>query len=143
MPEQDNLTRSILKSAKSFAKVMPMMLGVILSMGLFQTYVTKEMLASLFSGNILADTLIGTVTGGISVGHPVTSYIIGGELIQNGISMYAVTAFLLSWVSLGIIQLPLEVQLFGKRFTLLRNLLSFAAAVIVSLLTVMTLEMFR
>jgi uncharacterized membrane protein YraQ (UPF0718 family) len=131
------------QSAKGFAKMTPMLLAVVLLMGLFQTYVTKEMLKSIFSGNILGDTLIGTLAGGVSMGNPVVSYVLGGELLSGGISLYAVTAFILSWVSLGVIQLPLELQLFGKHFTILRNLLSFLAAIAVALLTVMTLRIFQ
>jgi uncharacterized membrane protein YraQ (UPF0718 family) len=131
------------QSAKGFAKMTPMLLAVVLLMGLFQTYVTKEMLKSIFSGNILGDTLIGTLAGGVSMGNPVVSYVLGGELLSGGISLYAVTAFILSWISLGVIQLPLELQLFGKRFTILRNLLSFLAAIAVALLTVMTLRIFQ
>lgn len=141
--QQKSLIQSIIKSAKSFAKIAPMMLAIILLMGLLQSYVTKEMLASLFSGHILTDTFIGTVAGGVSVGNPAISYVLGGELLQSGVSMYAVTAFILSWVSLGVVQLPLEFELFDKRFTILRNLLSFIAAIVVSILTVVTLEVFK
>ena len=121
---------------------MPMLLGVVLLMGLFETYVTEDMLKSIFSGNTFSDTLIGTFVGGVSVGNPVVSYILGGELLEGGISLYAVTAFILSWVTLGVIQLPLEWQLFGRRFTVVRNVLSVIAAFAVTFLTVLTLKVF-
>lgn len=120
-----------------------MLVGVILLMGLFQTFITQEMIVSIFSGNPFSDTLLGTITGGVSVGTPVVSYVISGELLSSGVSLYAVTAFILSWVSLGVVQLPLEFELFGKRFTILRNLFSFVAAIVVTLLTVMTLGLFQ
>lgn len=141
--QNKTLVHSIIKSAKSFSKVIPMLVGVILLMGLFQTFITQEMIVSIFSGNPFADTLLGTITGGMSVGTPVVSYVISGELLSSGVSLYAVTAFILSWVSLGVVQLPLEFELFGKRFTILRNLFSFVAAIVVTLLTVMTLGLFQ
>ena len=136
------MIRSIIQSAKSFGNIMPMLLGVVLLMGLFETYVTEDMLKSIFSGNTFSDTLIGTFVGGVSVGNPVVSYILGGELLEGGISLYAVTAFILSWVTLGVIQLPLEWQLFGRRFTVVRNVLSVIAAFAVTFLTVLTLKVF-
>lgn len=136
------MIRSIIQSVKSFGNIMPMLIGVVLLMGLFETYVTEDMLKSIFSGNTLSDTFIGTFVGGVSVGNPVVSYILGGELLSNGISLYAVTAFILSWVTLGVIQLPLEWQLFGRRFTVVRNLLSVIAAFAVTFLTVLTLKVF-
>jgi len=120
----------------SLAVVIPMLIAVIGLVGLFETIITPEMLHSLFSGSTVKDTLIGTFAGGVSVGQPFLSYIIGGELLQEGVSLYAVTAFILSFVTLGVVQLPLEWSLFGARFTIMRNLLSLLFALLVSWVTV-------
>ncbi len=130
------------KSALSFFAMAPMLLGVIGLVGLFQTLVTPEMLATLFQGNPFVDTLIGTVTGGVSAGHPMISYVLGGELLKQGVSHYAVTAFILSWVTLGLIQIPAEVEVFGKRFTLYRNILAFIFTLIIAILTSFTVQLF-
>ncbi len=118
----------------------PLLFGVIGLVGLFQVLVTPAMLASMFRGNPLLDTLIGTLTGGISAGHPIVSYLIGGELLDQGISLYAVSAFLLSWITLGLIQLPAEVEVFGGRFTLYRNILALLFTMIIAGLTTLTLQ---
>ena len=118
----------------------PLLLGVIGLVGLFQVLVTPEMLGSLFRGNPLADTLIGTLTGAAAAGNPVVSYILGGELLAQGISLYAVSAFILSWVTLGFIQLPAEVEVFGRRFTLFRNLLAFVFTMLIAVATALTLQ---
>lgn len=128
------------KSALSFFSMTPMLLGVIGLVGLFQTLVTPQMLATLFQGSAAIDTLIGTVTGGISAGHPMISYVLGGELLKQGISLYAVSAFILSWVTLGLIQLPAEIEVFGRRFTLYRNILAFIFTLIVAMLTSFTVQ---
>lgn len=129
------------KSALSFFAMTPMLLGVIGLVGLFQTLVTPEMLAKLFRGNPFADTLIGTLTGGVSAGHPMISYVLGGELLKQGISLYAVGAFILSWVTLGLIQIPAEVEVFGKQFTLYRNILAFVFTLIIAILTGFTVQL--
>ncbi len=129
------------KSAIGFALNLPMLTGIILLTGLFEVFVTPEMLSSLFSGHPFYDTLTGTVSGGISVGQPFVSYLIGGELLDNGMSYYAVTAFILSWVTLGVVQLPYEYSMFGGRFTLIRNLLAFIFVLLISFATVQTLQL--
>jgi uncharacterized membrane protein YraQ (UPF0718 family) len=101
------------------------------------------MLQSVFKGSVLNDTLIGTGIGAISVGQPFLSYAIGGELLDEGVSLYAVTAFILSFVTLGLIQLPLEWSLFGTRFTVLRNILSFIFALLISIATVFILGLLQ
>ncbi len=126
-------------SFKSLYMILPMLLAVIGLIGLFQTVVTPKMLHAIFNGGGLHDTLAGTLVGGVSVGQPFFSYIIGGELIKEGISLYAVTAFILAWVTLGIVQLPLEWALFGRRFTIVRNLLSILFTLLIAFATVATL----
>ena len=132
--------RVMQKSALSFFAMAPLLLGVIGLVGLFQVLVTPKMLASLFRGNPLADTLIGTLTGALAAGNPVVSYLLGGELLAQGISLYAVTAFILSWVTLGFIQLPAEIEVFGGRFTLYRNILAFVFTMLIAVLTTLTLQ---
>ncbi len=118
----------------------PLLLGVIGLVGLFQVLVTPKMLAALFQGNPLLDTLIGTLTGAISAGNPIVSYLIGGGLLDQGISLYAVSAFILSWVTLGFIQLPAEVEVFGGRFTLYRNIISLVFTILIAIATTLTLQ---
>ena len=128
------------KSSLSFLGMTPLLVGVIGLVGIFQVLVTPEMIGSLFKGSILTDTLIGTVSGGVSVGNPIVSYVIGGELAVQGISLYAVSAFILSWVTLGIVQLPAEIEVFGGRFTLYRNLLSFVFTICIAIATGFSFE---
>lgn len=128
------------KSSLSFLSMTPMLLGVIGLAGLFQVLVTPKMLTSIFQGIPLLDTLIGTLAGAISAGNPIVSYLLGGELLDQGISLYAVSAFILSWVTLGVIQLPAEVEVFGGRFTLYRNILSFIFTIVIAVLTSFTLQ---
>lgn len=138
--EKNTWTRALKAALGTLYSMTPMLLAVIGLVGLFQTYITPEMIHSFFTGSALYDTLIGTVTGAISVGQPFISYIIGDGLSHQGVSLYAVTAFILSFVTLGVVQLPMEYTLFGMRFTLVRNLLSFLFSILVSVMTVWTLE---
>lgn len=139
-PQRPSFVKVLQKSGLSFLAMMPLLFGVIGLVGIFQTLVTPEMLTSLFRGNPLTDTLIGTLSGAAASGTPIVSYLIGGELLEQGISLYAVTAFLLSWVTLGFIHLPAEVEVFGGRFTLLRNILAVTFTMIIAVLTTLTMQ---
>lgn len=141
MPNSPSFLMVLRKSSLSFLAMTPLLIGVIGLVGIFQVLVTPEMLASLFRGNILLDTLIGTASGAVSAGNPIVSYLIGGELVEQGISLYAVSAFIISWVTLGFIQLPAEVEVFGGRFTLYRNILSFVFTMLIAVATAFTLQL--
>ena len=134
--EQKSLVNACVKAGKSFSTSLPMLLGIILLMGLFRTFISPEIISSVFSGKMVQDTLIGTLIGSISAGNPITSYIIGGELLNKGVSLFAVTAFIVAWVTVGIIQYPAEADMLGKRFAILRNVFSFMLAILVAIVTV-------
>ena len=138
-PLSTRFKQALAGSLKSLYTILPMLFAVIGLIGLFQAMVTPKMLHAVFNGGVLHDTLAGTLAGGVSVGQPFFSYIIGGELLKEGISLYAVTAFILAWVTLGIVQLPLEWALFDGRFTIVRNLLSLLFALLIAFATVATL----
>jgi hypothetical protein len=52
----------------------------------------------------------------------------------------AVTALLVSWVTVGSIQLPAEIQAFGSRFALFRNGISFVFAILIAFLVLVTMR---
>jgi uncharacterized membrane protein YraQ (UPF0718 family) len=128
------------KSSFSFLAMTPMLIGVIGLVGLLQVLVSPRMFSSLFRGNALVDTLIGTLAGAVASGNPVVSYLLGGELLEQGISLYAVSAFILSWVTLGFVHLPVETEVLGFRFTLYRNILAFVVTMIIAALTPITIQ---
>ena len=65
-----------------------------------------------------------------------TSYVLGGELFKQGVSLVAVTAFLVAWVTVGLVQLPAESMILGKRFAITRNITAFILSIIVAIITV-------
>jgi len=142
MTNKETIVASFSKALKSFGVSVPILLGVVLLLGLFKIYITPELLSSVFTGNLFRDTLLGSIIGSVSAGNPITSYIIGGELLKEGVSLFAVTAFIAAWVTVGVIQLPAEASILGKRFALTRNVLSFIFAILVAIATVVTLRIF-
>ncbi|MCK9273688.1 MAG: hypothetical protein M0P57_01200 [Syntrophales bacterium] len=131
------ILRAVKNSARQFAALLPVVIGVALLIGLFDAFVSKELLVSVFSGNIIFDSFRGACFGSIFAGNPINSYIIGGELLKNGISLFAVTAFIVSWVTVGVIQMPAEAAALGRKFAILRNGICFIAAIPVAILTVL------
>ena len=124
------------KSWKAFRNNMPILLGIVLLIGLLNNAVPKSLYSSIFMGIPLVDAFIGAFSGSILVGNPITSYIIGGELLDQGIGLIAVTAFIVAWVTVGVVQFPAESMMLGKRFAFVRNIVSFVFSIIVAIITV-------
>ncbi|MBW1789905.1 MAG: NifB/NifX family molybdenum-iron cluster-binding protein [Deltaproteobacteria bacterium] len=133
---RDRLILTLKSSGRQFGSALPVMMGVVLLLGLFHAFVGLDAVASFFSGHGVWDTLQGAVAGSFFAGNPITSYIIGGELLAQGGSLFAVTAFLVTWVTVGLLQLPAEIDALGMRFAMLRNGLSFVASLCIAGVTV-------
>lgn len=131
--------QAFLETVQSFKRSLPILLGILMLLALAATLIPKNLYSKIFTGNQIIDPLIGALVGSIAGGNPITSYIIGGELRLQGISMLAITAFIVTWVTVGVIQLPAEALMLGKRFALVRNVISFITAVVIAIITVLTL----
>lgn len=134
------LKESAYKSVQMFKTSLPIMIGMLLIINLINIY-AKDYYSQLFTGNLVLDPLIGAIAGSISFGIPIISYIVGGELLRDGVSLIAVSAFIMSWSTVGLAMLPLEAKFLGKRFAIIRNIINFAFAIIISILTIFTLTL--
>ena len=135
------LLQAAKSAARQFASLLPILIGVVLLIGLFNAFISEELLASIWSGSPVLDTLWGACFGSILAGNPINSYVIGGELLKYGVSLFAVTAFIITWVTVGLVQLPAEIAALGKKFALVRNAISFVLFTAVAALTVVILNL--
>jgi hypothetical protein len=129
------------KAVHAFINILPIVFGMLLLTSLLISVLPKQLSTDLFGKNNLFDALLGATFGSIAAGHPVVSYVLGGELLSSGISLFAVTALIVSWVTVGIVQLPAEALLLGKRFAFYRNLTCYLFSIAIALLTVYTLQL--
>lgn len=141
--DRSRFNRAITKATRQLIKILPFLTGILLLVSLISVCITTFDYSSVFTGNELVDSFIGAILGSISIGNPMTSYIIGGELLKSGISLIAVTSFIVAWVTVGVIQLTYEMNMLGKRFAILRNILAFISTIIVAVVTVFILSIIK
>ncbi len=133
--------QNLKKISQTLKTMIPMMFGVLLLVSLVTTIWEKQ-IPRLFTGNTFLDPLLGALAGSISFGIPLTSYIVGGELLSKGVTLLAVAAFVMAWTTVGVTMLPLEAKFLGKRFAVSRNIINFIFSIVVAVLTVSTLDIF-
>ncbi|MDV7186061.1 hypothetical protein R3X25_02105 [Lutibacter sp. TH_r2] len=122
---------------KNIVKTLPIIFSMLFLVSIITNVVPKSFYQKLFKGNLFLDALIGDLLGSFLMGNPITGYIIGNELLKSGISLVAVTTFLVAWVTVGIFQSPAEALFLGKRFALFRNISAFFMAIVVAIITVL------
>jgi uncharacterized membrane protein YraQ (UPF0718 family) len=135
----NNMNNKLIQTWKKTRQIiiatLPLVIGMLLMISCLDLLLKSDWLIKLFQNNIFIDSFIGATIGSIAAGNPITSYILAGEFIELGISLAAVTAFMLAWVTVGLVQLPAEQMMLGKKFAIARNILSFISAILIGLIT--------
>lgn len=134
------ISSAFIQTVNNFRKMLPILFGVFMLVNLLNPFLQKYY-SKIFTDSYLYDPLIGAAAGSISFGTPVTSYIISGELLERGVSLIAVTAFILAWTTVGIVMLPLEISYLGKKFAISRNVINFVFSILISVLAVIILNL--
>ena len=137
-----DVASAVRNASNQIKNLLPVVIGVIFLAGLFSAFLSKNLLTSFFSGSIWRDSLWGAAVGSVLTGNPINSYIIGGQLLDLGVSLMAVTAFICSWVTVGLIQLPAEILVLGWKFSVVRNLSCFVLSVAISIMMMPILNFF-
>ncbi len=126
---------SITSGAGALLSLLPLLVAIFALVGLFQEFLPPEMIESILGqGNRAVSLLLGGLLGAVSLGPPLASYPIAGSMLADGAWPPAVAAFILSWISVGIVTMPFEAKVFSWRFALLRNGLTLVAALFSGLL---------
>lgn len=135
-----SLKKSMSKSSKNLLNMFPLLMGTVFLLGLFMKIMPESFYGVLFGRNFLLDALAGSALGSAMVGNPITSHIIGGELLKKGIGLAAVTAFVIAWVTVGMVQIPIEAKALGKKFTFWRNVMGFISAALIGIATALIMK---
>ena len=112
-----------------FKELMPILLGILLLISIL-----KELWLFIYLGNYLNNNfvsiLMSDLFGSISAWNTINSYIIANSFWNINDKLLIITTFLISWTTVWLIQMPAEIYFFGKRFTIIRNIISFIFAII-------------
>lgn len=122
-------SESIQKALRQMQVMIPVILGVILLVGLFQTFISKDLVSSLFRGTPIYDALLGAAFGSVLSGNPANSYVIGKGLLDVSAGLTGVASFIVTWVTVGLVQMPAEAAALGLRFAIIRAVIAFAVSI--------------
>jgi uncharacterized membrane protein YraQ (UPF0718 family) len=132
--DKEKTKKGLIKGAKSFIKLMPVLLPLFLFIGILLAIVTPEFISSVLGPESgLLGYLSGLVIGSITFMPPFVAYPLGVELLANGAAYPQVAGFLVALMSVGLVYYSAESKLFSKKSAILRNLISFIGAIIVIL----------
>jgi uncharacterized membrane protein YraQ (UPF0718 family) len=124
-----NIKKTFFQTLNWFKELIPMLFWIIVIVAMLKQAWVFENLAKYINNNFIW-VILADVFGSISVGNTINSYIIADSFWSVSDYILVITAFLISWVTVGIIQIPAESYFFGKKFTITRNIISFVFAIL-------------
>ena len=129
-------TKESLKIAlKTFIKTMPMIIIIIIFIGFLLGFLPPDTISRVVGEQTgVFGVLITAVLGSVLFIPALISFPLAASLLKGGASIMSVAAFITTLTMVGIVTLPLEIKEMGKKLTILRNIFSFAFAIIIALI---------
>ena len=118
--------RALKKAWKAFENIMPQFLGVIILVGITLSVFDAKFISKIIGSQsgwigISASSVVGSIT--LIPGF--IAFPMASMLLENGAGYMQIGAFISSLMMVGVISAPVEIKYFGKRLTLMRNILAF------------------
>jgi uncharacterized membrane protein YraQ (UPF0718 family) len=140
LKDREKTIISVKLAGKLFINMLPMVFIIIIFIGLLLGFVPPEQI-SRFVGEQsgIAGVFLVGVVGALMHIPALLSFPLAASILKSGASITAVAAFITTLTMIGMITLPLEIKILGKKMALLRNGLSFVFALLIAFLIGMIL----
>jgi uncharacterized membrane protein YraQ (UPF0718 family) len=133
LKDREKTKLALKKAWKSFENIMSQMLGMIGSIGVILAFLSAEVISKIIgqsSGWI--GVALAAIVGSITLIPAFVAFPLASILLHNGAGYMQLSAFVSTLTMVGVLTLPLEIKFFGKKFTIMRNLLAFGLSFVVA-----------
>jgi uncharacterized membrane protein YraQ (UPF0718 family) len=129
-------TKKALKKAwKAFENILPQFLGVIILVGLLLSVFDALFISKVIgSESGFLGLLASVAVGAITLIPGFVAFPTAAMLLENGAGYMQIGGFVSALMMVGIVTIPVEVTYFGKKMTLVRNVLAFLFSFIVAII---------
>lgn len=126
--------KALITTGKIALNVLPVLFFIFILMGLISTFVTKDVVAKLLgTSSGIWGIIIGEIVGSVALIEPAAVFPFSGSLLAKGASYGVIYAFASTAILIGIATFPAEIMFMGKKFTVVRNILTFALVFFIAL----------
>ncbi len=120
-------------AGKALWKMAPGLLSIVGLVGLILGILPPETISQLVGEEAgLLATATAAILGAVTLIPALISFPLAASLLRSGATVTTIAAFITTLVMVGFVTAPMEIKALGKKFTLLRNGLSFVAALIIA-----------
>ncbi|AOT71555.1 permease [Geosporobacter ferrireducens] len=124
---------ALIKAWKSFENILPQLLGVLILVGMLLAAFDAELISRIIgSQSGWMGVTFSTIVGAITLIPGFVAFPTAALLLNNGAGYMQIGAFVSALMMVGVITAPVEIKYFGKRLTIMRNVLAFFFSFVVA-----------
>lgn len=129
--DKSKTKKSIKIAWKSFGKLIPVVLAMMLFIGITLAVLDQSLITSLIgSESGVLGVMIALVIGSIVAIPSFVAFPLGGSLLKAGAGYMQVAALVSTIMAVGIVSLPIEIKYFNKDIAVKRIVLSFMICIV-------------
>jgi len=132
--DRSKTKRALIKAYQKFIFIAPpfLLMLIFVSVILF-LFPQEKIIQYLNYGNRFFNVIVAALVGSITIIPGFVAFPLAGILRNSGVLYMVIASFTTTLMMVGILTFPIEVTYFGKKVTLIRNIISFVIALAVSL----------
>ncbi len=129
--------RALKIAIKKFLVILPDFLIMLIFISIALYLVPNELISNYLggSGNKVTGMLIASFFGSITLMPGFIAFPLCGILLKKGVPYMVLSAFTTTLMMVGVLTYPMEKAYFGRKVTIIRNVISFLIALLVALMT--------
>jgi uncharacterized membrane protein YraQ (UPF0718 family) len=125
----------IKKGIAMFLKLLPVLLSMLALVSVVLYLIPNETLVKYMGeGSGVKGWITAALLGSVALIPGFIAYPLCGILLKNGVDYSVIAIFITTLMMTGFLTLPLEAKFFGWKVSLIRNLVSLAAALFIGLI---------
>jgi uncharacterized membrane protein YraQ (UPF0718 family) len=125
----------IKKGVRMFLKLLPVLLLMLALISIVLFLIPNETLVKYMGeGSGIKGWITAALLGSVALIPGFIAYPLCGILIDNGVAYSVIAVFITTLMMTGFITLPVEAKFFGWKVSVIRNLVSLAAALFIGLI---------
>lgn len=133
--DRNKTKKAFFVGKKAFLKLLPQLLIITGLVGLLLGYISPDIIEAYLGEDAgMFGTMLAAVFGSITLIPNIIAMPLAGSLLRSGAAVVTVAALITTLTMVGTVTFPLEAKTFGSKFALLRNVLSFVAAILIAIL---------
>lgn len=124
---------SLKKAWKAFENILPQFLVVILLVGVLLAVLNTDVISKIIgSGSGWLGVILAAVVGAVTLIPGFVAFPTAAMLLQGGAGYMQIGAFVSTLMMVGVVTMPVEIKYFGRKLTVLRNVIAFIFSFVVA-----------